>query len=219
LRKPRTYIPEAGTKLTTAGFRFGGLGLEVWQEMLGPKNVFNFDSQKKMEPVRKAQKELLKVVTHRPAGYEWMVHEIVTRVLGFLLEERKFLSVPQNETPVPVTRVINALLANPARDWKATELAGIAQISYSGLRRLFKNTQQESIHEFIQRTRLDQARMLLSNRQLSIKEVAEQLNFSSEYYFSHFFRRTSGLTPTQFRQSVKNRSPANTPEIAKGKVA
>lgn len=206
LRKPRDYFPAAGSQHTTAGFRFGGLGIESWQEMLGEERAFVFDEADDFKAILHAQRELLLLVTRRPAGYEWQVHEIINQVLGKLLKARKIFSGSQSEVPDPVTRAVNAILANPARDWKAKELAAIARVSYSGLRRFFKGTQQESIHQFIQRTRLDQARMLLANRRLSVKEVAEQLNFSSEYYFSHFFRRTAGLSPTQFSQSLGKKS-------------
>jgi AraC family transcriptional regulator, transcriptional activator of pobA len=50
---------------------------------------------------------------------------------------------------------------------------------------------------------LDQARLLLADKRLSIKDIAGQLNFSSEFYFSHFFRHHTGMTPTEFRQHLK----------------
>jgi AraC-like DNA-binding protein len=68
---------------------------------------------------------------------------------------------------------------------------------------MFKLFQQESIHEFLQRMRLDQARQLLCDRRLAIKEVSARLNFSSEFYFSRFFRRNTGISPRQFRESIK----------------
>lgn len=43
----------------------------------------------------------------------------------------------------------------------------------------------------------------IGSRRLSIKDVATQLNFSSEFYFSQFFRHRSGMSPTQFRQHLK----------------
>jgi AraC-like DNA-binding protein len=35
------------------------------------------------------------------------------------------------------------------------------------------------------------------------EEVAARLHFSSEFYFSHFFRKASGMSPTQFRREPK----------------
>jgi AraC-like DNA-binding protein len=116
---------------------------------------------------------------------------------------RELLASPHAELPVPMVRVLNAISANPARDWKALELASVAKISYSGLRTLFHASGHGTIHQHIQRARLDQARLLLADKRLSIKDVAAQLNFSSEFYFSHFFRHHTGITPTEFRQHLK----------------
>jgi len=61
----------------------------------------------------------------------------------------------------------------------------------------------ETLHDFLQRTRLDEARRLLGDPTLTIKEVAARLHFSSEFYFSHFFRKASGMSPTQFRREPR----------------
>ncbi|MCX8092386.1 MAG: AraC family transcriptional regulator, partial [Verrucomicrobiae bacterium] len=120
-----------------------------------------------------------------------------------LLMSRNLLVSPRAELPEPVVRALNAIAANPLRDWKARELAGVAKVSYSGLRALFRKCGQGTIHQHIQRARLDQARLLLADRRLSVKDVAAQLNFSTEFYFSQFFRHHTGLSPTAYRQSLK----------------
>ena len=48
-----------------------------------------------------------------------------------------------------------------------------------------------------------QARQLLCDDRLAIKEVSARLSFSSEFYFSRFFRKKTGMSPRQFRQSIK----------------
>ena len=35
---------------------------------------------------------------------------------------------------------------------------------------------------------------------LSIKQVAEQMSFSSEFYFSHFFKKLKGVSPRNYRE-------------------
>ena len=91
-------------------------------------------------------------------------------------------------------------VAEPARDWRARELAGVAGVSDSRLRDHFQSARGETLHEFLQRTRLDLARRLLGDQHLAIKEVAQRLDFSSEFHFSRFFRRGAGMSPTQFRE-------------------
>lgn len=203
LRQPRTYVPATGRPLTTAGFRFSGQGLEAWLESFAASNEFAFTDARDVAFIRTAQKKLLTLVRRRPGGYEWRAHDLIAQVLGRLLRNRNVLASGTTEIPPAVTRVINAILANPARDWRVRELAAIAGISYSGLRAQFKEFQHESVHEFLQRTRLDCARLLLSDQRLSIKEVADRLNFSSEFYFSHFFRKQTGISPSKFRERCR----------------
>ncbi len=197
--RPRTYVPAPNRHLTIAGFRFGGPSLEFWHEEI--KGDVN--SEFALEDfgfVRRTQAELLRLVRRQPGGWEWQVHVVITNMLGRLLMARNLLGSPQAELPPPVVRVLNAIASNPLRDWKAMELASAGRVSYSSLRALFQKTGQGTIHQHIQRARLDQARQLLADERLSIKDVAAQLNFSSEFYFSHFFRRHAGMSATEFRK-------------------
>ena len=200
--KPRTYLPAPKRHLTIAGFRFGGPALEFWHEEIRGNDSSEFILED-FGFVRQTQKELLRLVRRKPTGWEWQVHVAITNMLGKLLMSRGLLISPHAELPAPVVRVLNAIAANPLRDWKARELATVGKVSYSGLRALFQKSGQGTVHEHIQRARLDQARLLLADRRLSIKDVASQLNFSSEFYFSQFFRHRAGMSPTQFRQHLK----------------
>jgi AraC-like DNA-binding protein len=202
MNSPRTYIPTPGRHLAIAGFRFGGPGLEFWHEEIRDHENAEFTLDD-LRFAAKTQQDLLRLVRRRPAGWEWQVHLSITNLLGKLLMSRDPLTSPHAELPAPVVRVINAISTNPSRDWKAHELATVAKISYSGLRALFHASGQGTIHQHIQRARLDQARLLLADKRLSIKDVSGQLNFSSEFYFSHFFRHHTGMTPTEFRLHLK----------------
>ena len=203
LGQQRTYLPAAGQRLETTGFRFSGPSLDTWREVLSA-GEFEFRSPGEMAFLSRAESRLLRLVTRRPAGYEWRVHETLTSVLGRLLAAKGALGAALPIAPEPVRRVLDAVLADPARAWRAAELAGIARVSYSGLRALFRTAQQESLSDFLQRTRLDQARLLLADDRLAVKEVASRLNFSSEFYFSHWFRRNTGGSPTEFRRSLRD---------------
>jgi AraC-like DNA-binding protein len=202
MSKARTYRPAANKHLTITGFRFGGPALEFWHGELRGNATSEFILDD-FGYVKRTYTELLRLVRRRPTGWEWQVHVVVTNMLGKLLMSRHLLDSPHAELPTPVVRALNAITADPFRDWKAKELATVAKVSYSGLRSLFQGTSLGTIHQQIQRTRLDQARLLLADERLSVKDVAAQLNFSSEFYFSHFFRHHAGMSPTEFRQHLK----------------
>ena len=202
MSKPRIYMPAPKKHLTIVGLRFGGPGLEFWHEVIREEGRTEFNL-KDFGFIRTAYRELLRLLRRRPVGWEWQVHVVITDVLGKLLMSRGMLVSPQAELPAPIQRVLNAIAANPNRDWKAKELASVGKVSYSLLRSLFQEAGKGTIHEHIQRARLDQARLLLADARLSVKDVAGQLSFSDEFYFSHFFRRHTGMSPSQYRQHLK----------------
>ena len=125
----------------------------------------------------------------------------MNEILRHFIVARRLLSETA-ELPKPVLRVMDAISSDPARDWKANELASEAGLSYSRLRLHFRNSVHETLHQYIQHTRLNLARELLGDRSLRIREIAERLHFSNEYYFSTLFRQQTGLTPSQFREHL-----------------
>lgn len=46
-----------------------------------------------------------------------------------------------------------------------------------------------------------EAKNLLRDSALSIAQVADQLDFSDQFFFSKFFKRYTGITPTEFRRA------------------
>jgi AraC-like DNA-binding protein len=203
LRQPRSYLPDEGARLETAGFRFHGPALEAWREALGDDVAFAFQHAREFTTLRQAQRVLLRLVRQRPADWEWRAHETINEVLGYLAQSRQLFQATTVKEPESVRRVLEEVLGQPDRDWQAAELAAVAGVSYSRLRDVFKVARSETLHDFLQRTRLDEARRLLGDSRLTVKEVAARLHFSSEFYFSHFFRKASGMSPTQFRREPK----------------
>jgi AraC-like DNA-binding protein len=203
LRQARRYLPDAGQRLETAAIRFHGPAVETWREALGNGAVFAFPNDREFALLRRSERRLSRLVRQRPADWEWRVHETITGVLGRLAQLRQIFQASPAREPEAVRRVWEAVLAQPDQDWQAAALAKVAGVSYSRLRDLFRASRSETLHDFLRRVRLDEARRLLGDSRFTIKEVAARLHFSSEFYFSHFFRKASGMSPTQFRREPR----------------
>jgi len=199
LRQPRSYLPSDGKMFHTQGVRFSGPASEAWLETLGENPVFELPHG----VVRLHLRRLRSLIQRRARSYEWKVHLELTALLGQLLSARSVFAAPKVPVPDPVARVLDAVYQHPTRDWRARELARLAGISYSRLRGQFQQARGQTLHAFLQETRLDMARLLLTDGRLSIKQVANRLSFSSEFYFSHFFHRKTGMSPTEFRQRCR----------------
>lgn len=79
------------------------------------------------------------------------------------------------------------------------QLAEKLNISRVQLYRKMKAISGINISDFIQNKRLDEAKLLLRDSDLSISEIAYATGFSSPNYFSTSFKNKFGITPKKFR--------------------
>ena len=81
------------------------------------------------------------------------------------------------------------------------ELAEVAGQSRGTLSRNFSHDLSIPLKSFLQKELIAQTSRYLLCSPLSIREIAEHFRFSSEYYFSNFFKRHTGTTPSAFRKA------------------
>jgi len=81
------------------------------------------------------------------------------------------------------------------------ELASLCQISVRQLSRGFRASRGCSIGKHVANIQLDHAKRLLTTGQ-SVKAIAYSLGFSSPASFCYAFRRSTGGTPSLFRQRL-----------------
>lgn len=82
------------------------------------------------------------------------------------------------------------------------EIAEQIGMGYSNFRKLFKEFTGVSPALYQQELRLQKAKELLSTTNISIKEIAYQLNFESPDYFSSKFKAKTGFKPSEYREQM-----------------
>lgn len=71
---------------------------------------------------------------------------------------------------------------------------------YSALSNLFSETEGITIEHYFIAQKIEKVKELLIYNELSLSEIAFQLNYSSVAHLSNQFKKTTGITPTQFKQ-------------------
>lgn len=102
-----------------------------------------------------------------------------------------------------IMSIINENLSNP--NLNVEMLTQEVGISRTHLHRRMKEMTGTAPSDFIRNLRLQQATVLLENKDLSITQIAYAVGFTSQTHFSSAFKKVYGLSPMEYAQSNRNR--------------
>lgn len=121
----------------------------------------------------------------------YIFHEILSRISSQLY------SLPQVHHPVAI-KIKDYIDQNIYSKFTLKELGKIACLSPSQLNRIFKKEYGATPYEYILTQKIETAKTLLKNTNISVKETAYRLNFSDEHYFSNIFKKKCGKPPREY---------------------
>ncbi|MEM5315196.1 AraC family transcriptional regulator [Paraburkholderia sp. JHI869] len=78
------------------------------------------------------------------------------------------------------------------------ELAALVDLSVPHFKALFRETLGMPVHQYVVRRRVERARALLIEGQLSLSQVALEAGFSHQSHMAHWMTRLLGATPREF---------------------
>jgi len=100
-------------------------------------------------------------------------------------------------------RIEKIVLDHLDQDFSIEELAGLLNLSRSQLHRKIKALTGMSTAIYVRFIRLQKAKELLVDPELSISEIAYQVGFKSPVYFSQMYKQTFGESPSSTRDPSK----------------
>lgn len=82
-----------------------------------------------------------------------------------------------------------------------TDIADYINVHKVYLCRIFKEETGENVTQYILKARIEKSKQLISSTNYKLYEISEQLGFTSPQQFSILFKKVTGITPNQFRDS------------------
>lgn len=111
----------------------------------------------------------------------------------------------ENKTFDPlVENIKNYLRENISYDFTMEELAAAFHYSPKYLGRVFKHRTGQTVKEYCNRAKIAQAKLLMTETDLRVEEIALQVGFNNITYFDRVFRQITGLSPKSYRASERN---------------
>ncbi|TLS49634.1 AraC family transcriptional regulator [Paenibacillus antri] len=117
-----------------------------------------------------------------------------------LRDEAESEAAPQAE--LYVRKCIEFMRQHYDRDIQAKDVAAAVNLHPGYVHRLFKSQSGRTITEYLTGLRMEKAKMLLLRTDIPIADISDYVGVGSRQYFHALFKRHTGMTPVQFRQTM-----------------
>lgn len=154
--------------------------------------------------LRKIAKYIDKISTDNVMGYMKLKLKTI-EFLAIFLEEKsnaEFKNIKRGYQE-KINRAKEIINKNVERTPTVKELASKLDITIYKLQKGFKETTGNTVYEYIKRTRLEKAKYLLENTNMSILQISNEIGYENPSKFANLFKKYNQVTPLKYRKMKK----------------
>ena len=143
-------------------------------------------------------------------GCQQMIKLYMEQLLIHLVRGHTGTSQVKNiESDRLLLRICDYLEKNTDKHLRFDDVCKHFNTSASVIKRLFASNMNCGIMEYFSRLKVDAAKQMIRENEYNFTEIASRLGFNNSQYFTTVFRRISGMTPSEYANSVKSRFSKN----------
>ena len=171
-------------------------------------NIIHESTQAFTTPLDDPYDNLLCIRKPALPGCQQLVKLYFTELMIHLL--RRASGYQTNQTVIPPAEglfgdIVAYMQRSISQKLTLGELARTFGISVSSLKALFQKIAGSGVIEYFIRMKIDRAKELLRGHTYNVTQVASYLGYESIYSFSAQFKKVTGMSPTEYLQSIKSR--------------
>ncbi len=99
--------------------------------------------------------------------------------------------------------MIGFLEQNLSRSLSPSDLCGYFKLSRTCIMETFKRETGMSIMKYFNKLKIDKAKEMIRCNKCNFSQISDMMGFSSVHYFSKLFKTLTGMTPSEYSNSVK----------------
>lgn len=145
----------------------------------------------------------IEIANEERAGYQQALSGIVMHIIGLMYYRDKTRDFQDEDLICKMNKAKVIMRESIYKTTNAEDIANAINMSYSGFRKAFKEFTGTSPAKYMNELKINEAKILLSNSSLNIKEIAYNLNYENPDYFSIFFKKRTNLTPVEYRNMIR----------------
>jgi two-component system response regulator YesN len=112
------------------------------------------------------------------------------------------IAMKDNVKPDIVHQIKQYIMENSNTDISLEMIADRVNLSPYYISKLFKEQLGLNYIDFLTECRIERAKSLMSDSELSLKEITFEIGYNDPNYFSRVFKRVYGMSPTEYRKMI-----------------
>jgi len=193
---PHSYAAQGKCSFTFVHFA-GAQSKELYEEI--ERSVGNLIPMTDPNALHEAIGEMLSCMRSEHRMNEGETSALIYSMLMKLLEYSGSSGAGSIGNPI-VDRAVAYIQTHLTDKLSVEEVAANVGYSVSYFSHMFAEETGLSPYQFVVKSRVEQAQMLLKTTRLTIQEIAFQCGFNSAANFCYTFRRMTGMSPHEYRK-------------------
>ncbi|OQY33178.1 MAG: hypothetical protein B6241_08735 [Spirochaetaceae bacterium 4572_59] len=198
------YQPDKDTGWTEYWLGFNGECAEKWLE----RSFIERDNPLYHIGISQSVIALFEKAIHyamqEPVCMQQMIASLVPQILARLQGSRKNIG-KEKEYDSLLDQARSVFEKNIYVKFDVEAITKALNVNYHTLRDYFNEHTGLSPYQYFLQMKINKAKELLFQKDLSVKEVSFKLAFDNPYYFSRFFKKKTGVSPSKWNGAhVKN---------------
>jgi len=136
-------------------------------------------------------------------GYQPLISGMVIHLLGYCHSIIKHREVESSEEEIVIHKARLLFRSKINNAYSPEQAAQELNVGYSWFRKQFKSYTGLSPGQYYIQLKIEKAKELLTNSNMSVKEISIAINFDSNFYFSKIFKEKTGFNPTEYRKRTR----------------
>lgn len=183
---------------------FDGINAEAYLKRANLTNANPVFQYNKDDKVSKCFEEMIGAVGSEKSSdlrlqsllYLFLATIIDEAVLDQSLEEAK------TNKSIYINKAIDFIHINYSRKIRVSEVAKFISLDRKYISKLFKEIVGVTIQEYLISFRINKAKELMKDKQLSIGDISRSVGYDNPLIFSKIFKKVNGLSPSKYRDSI-----------------
>jgi len=164
------------------------------------KRVHNVYSKQLLDLIGNYQREMMDYGESFPLMLEGICIQIVFQLLRDLSSEPATNKTRLNKDNKYINKAIQYMQEYYGSNISINDICSLIYLSPCHFKRVFKDYTGQTPYQYLMRIRLEKAKEILYDKEISIEEVAKLCGFVNSGHFSTVFKRVIGMSPSEFRK-------------------